>query len=224
LAILSLIIGCADSSTFSENEARNALAAAIQEGGQGKITLLSFKKTDGQKSEANGIRIYQFDFEAQIQFEANGSWLKGMAMDPRLSFQFAAPVNTGSWAGFNNQMKGGIAVTRGGRATISGSIVGQKTENGWKTEIGASRLVSGPTASSASTAPSTAQVASSPIQPSLAQSAGIGDRGANCRVGHDYRIVSGVCASASDAYFSLTFRLRTIKLSAGFAGQYLTTY
>ncbi len=119
-------------STFSENEARNAFAAAIQEGSQGKITVISFKKTDGQKSEANGIRIYRFDFEAQIQFEANGSWLKGMAMDSRLSFQFAAPVNTGSWAAFNNQMQGGIAVSQGARATISGSVLGQKTENGWK--------------------------------------------------------------------------------------------
>lgn len=149
MAIVCAVLMAGCNSSPSANDAGNVLRQKIDSESQGQIKLVSFKKTDGQLSVVNAVKIYELDYEAEIEFQTDGTWFKGMQ---GMGFGFSTQQATaGSMAAFANQMvNGGINVHHGDRVKIAGVMLGDKKESGWVFEIGDSHLVSGPTASSPS--------------------------------------------------------------------------
>ena len=47
----------------------------VESQSKGQIKLVVFKKTDGQQFITNDVKGYKLDFEAEITFEKDGSWL-----------------------------------------------------------------------------------------------------------------------------------------------------
>jgi hypothetical protein len=136
---LGLFLGCAiamNSCSVSPtaNDAEQSLRQQIDSESGGQIKLVSFQKTDGQKFELNGVQGYNMDYEAEIEFQADGTWFKGaQGMSFGFSTQQATP---GSMAAFANQAANGQNVHLGDRIKISGVMQGEKKESGWKFELG----------------------------------------------------------------------------------------
>ncbi len=145
-----LIYGC--SSSPSPSDAEKALSQQIDSESGGQIKLVSFKKTDGQMSVVNAVKHYELDYEADIEFEADGIWLGKDILNHShggLTFSFHPGQSSGnSFEQLNNSIAGGVAVHRGDHIKIAGVMNGEKKESGWKFETEDSHLVSGPTASS----------------------------------------------------------------------------
>ncbi|MBI4713341.1 MAG: hypothetical protein HY762_08600, partial [Planctomycetes bacterium] len=54
--------------TPSDDDGRKIIEKTIQENSNGRINLLGFKKTDGQKMEVIGVKVYEMQFEAEIKY------------------------------------------------------------------------------------------------------------------------------------------------------------
>ena len=127
-----LLSGCSSSQS---DVAEQELRGEIESQSEGHIKLLSFGKTDGQKFELNGMQGYRLDFEAEITFEQDGTWLSGGDWPNRLSFRFSKDrPSSGSIAGFMDTIDGGRAAHSGERIRIGGVMLGTKKESGWKFE------------------------------------------------------------------------------------------
>jgi len=152
---------CSDS-TPSSSVAERDLRQYIDGASAGHIKLVSFKKTDGQKFEINGVAGYQMDLEAELEFDHDGSWLTGGFGLDTLGYGFTTEQPpSGSWVGFlNATVEGGQAVKRGARSKIAGIMMGTKKESGWHFAPGTSRIIGElPTATIASPASKTAPIA-----------------------------------------------------------------
>src|SRR5688572_6947200 len=71
IAGVLLLVGC--SGPPSERTGRKALEHRIQNQSHGAIRLVDFKKTNGRGTDD----FYRVEFEAEIEFAANGVWLRG---------------------------------------------------------------------------------------------------------------------------------------------------
>lgn len=156
---------CLADSSPSPADGEKALRQQIDSDSQRQIKLVSFKKTDGLMSVSDGVQNYELDYGAEIEFQANGTWFKGMQ---GVSFGFSAQqASQGSWAAFANQnVNGGITVHSSDRAKLSGNIQFIKKESGWTIVSGDCRVVSGPTSTAmpATSQPTTAsQTPSAPL-------------------------------------------------------------
>lgn len=118
-------------------QAENALRKEIESESQGNIQLADFRKTDGQTSEAFGVKSYSLQFEGEITFSSDGYWLTHNPMAGQsLTFSFSkAPVAFGG-------MNGATQVHTGSQVKIAGSMEGQKSENGWNFGIDECHIVS----------------------------------------------------------------------------------
>jgi hypothetical protein len=148
LAVMALVLaGC--SSQTQTASAEKVLRERIESESSGQIKLVSFKKTDGQAIEAFGVKGYKMDYEAEIEFQTDGTWQHGgiYTKTGGLAFGFATgqPPKEGSWAAFANTSEGVNNVHRGDRAKIAGVMQGEKKESGWRFESSESHIVSGPT-------------------------------------------------------------------------------
>ena len=100
----------------------------IQNQSNGKIKLVSFKKTNGME-DGNS---YQLEYEAQIEFLAGPAfWNRGSAIDP-LSFEFSnGQLGSGATAQLLGAVVGANNVQQGQHLTVKGVFRFQKTERGW---------------------------------------------------------------------------------------------
>jgi hypothetical protein len=122
IAVALSLIGCSDKP--SEADARAKLEAQIQQQSNGFISLASFQKTDGVMHEFGGMKTYQMNYDADIEF-----------------------LNDCFWSGFNDGMSFAthkmdrienipIFVTpkqakKGEHFRFNGRMDFQKTERGW---------------------------------------------------------------------------------------------
>jgi hypothetical protein len=150
------------SASPSQSDAEQSLRQQIDSESGGQIKLVSFNKTDGQEFEVIGVQGYNMDYEAEIEFQADGTWFKGVQ---GIGFGFSTQQATpGSMAAFENQtVGGGQNVHRGDRIKIAGVMQGEKKESGWKFELGDSHIVSSIAApATVAIAPAPAAVAATP--------------------------------------------------------------
>jgi PBP1b-binding outer membrane lipoprotein LpoB len=133
LPILAAIflVGC--SGPPSESMGRKMLEHKIQSQSNGKINLASFKKTNGTGDN----NFYQVEYEAEIEFLADGAWVRGSSLDSSVSFEFSTQQVGGNWMA---QSIGGVTgatnVKQGQHTTIKGVLKFERTEKGWRGEDG----------------------------------------------------------------------------------------
>lgn len=60
--------------TASEDEVKAALGMMAEVQSEGIISLVAFKKTNGQSAIRDGVPVYTMDFEATVRFSADCIW------------------------------------------------------------------------------------------------------------------------------------------------------
>ncbi len=114
--VLAIVFLTACSNPPSIGDARSIVERRIQDGGNGKIKLLSFKKTDGLAQEVMGMKCYTLMYVSEIEFTADCNWKGGYSTTERS----------------DQTLFSGNPVRQGERKTINGSFEFVKTENGWR--------------------------------------------------------------------------------------------
>lgn len=125
------------------SDAEKTLRGAIQEQSKGQIVLTGFRKKDGREIDKT---TYELIYEADLRFESSGQWMTGSTLATGIGFNFRVlqgPQSTGFAAQVERDMVGGRDVVKGGTAKISGSMVGQKFESGWKFGVGEAQIFLG---------------------------------------------------------------------------------
>ena len=159
-----LISGC--NSAPSSGDAEKVLRQQIESESGGQIKLVSFKKTDGQKFVENAIQRYKMDYEVEIEFKSDGTWLTRDILNHShdgLTFSFSASaVSHNVFDQISSGAAGGTLVHNGDRGMVVGVMEGEKKESGWKFRVGENHFVSTPASSptSSSTSNSSSQAAS----------------------------------------------------------------
>jgi hypothetical protein len=133
ITLLFSLLGC--SSGPSSSEAEEFVRGKIDKQSQGRIKLVSFSKTNGLEATPNGVRTYQLDYEADIEFaddcrwgtqDAFGHWRGDFSVfphDPPPDYGYGPmPV---LYPPFRE-------ATKGSRTKVQGSVIFQKTEAGWR--------------------------------------------------------------------------------------------
>lgn len=129
------LIGCSESSESLNDIAQGVLQTQIQTQSQGKIHLASFQKTDGQDMEVMGVKVREIKFEATIEFNAAGHWLTGGGYGLlRYEFELGTKPLIEPFA------SSAVLVSPGSLTTISGTMEGRKTDNGWQFEVVSSSI------------------------------------------------------------------------------------
>jgi hypothetical protein len=138
-----LMAGC--SSSPSAGDAEQVLRQQIDSESNGQIKLVSFRKTDGQKQVVNGVQLYELDYEAEIEFETDGTWLSDIGGGQGISFKLLTGADrpTTNLGQFGEMPYSPKDVHRGSRAKISGVMEGEKKESGWKLEVGSKYSILG---------------------------------------------------------------------------------
>ena len=98
----------------SERNGQTVLESLIARQSDGAIRVVSFSKTNAREGEILGHKLYEMDYEAEIEFQQSGSWLKGNGMG---STQF----------GFTRERYGNNSLAQ----------FAASTERGWHAEDGA---------------------------------------------------------------------------------------
>ena len=128
LAVATLLSGC--SGPPSEGDARKVIEDKIKKQAEGRIHLLSFSKSDGQKIESSGVQLYALAFTAELEFSEDCYW---------------GPFSWGKWSGdfftiagkpnaldaFSPAYAGKVEATKGSRTKVEGILNFMKTEKGW---------------------------------------------------------------------------------------------
>jgi hypothetical protein len=145
---LLLLAGCSP----SLDEAKQVLQQRIASQSQGCIKLVGFSVTEVQEFQAAGVQKRRIRHAAQIEFEENGLWERGVG-NKSLNFAFSPnprrtdgystpnPHNTGAIADqMMKDLQGERQMSKGERVRIVGLMTGTKSEGGWKYEPDESRI------------------------------------------------------------------------------------
>jgi len=127
-----LLIGC--SSVPSSDDAKGIIQERINKESEGRIKLVSFQKTNGQEAELFGVKVYQLNYQGEIEFLEDCKWEKGMAVnlgEVHYRTVKAKPGAKDFWQNWDDQMHGRQIMKKGHKEKISGYVVFEKTEKGW---------------------------------------------------------------------------------------------
>lgn len=137
-SVLSLffLMGC--SSSPSAGEGKSAVQGRIDKQSEERIKLVKFEKSNGVQGERMGFKIYEMEFESEIEFTEECKWVTGL-FGQELSFKtaklVAEPKSGFSWNKFmDDSQNPGRAVTKGTKVQLSGVILFLKKERGWSVE------------------------------------------------------------------------------------------
>lgn len=120
----------------TESDVKELLALRIEKESEGRISLVSFHKSNGQDTTVNGVRNYAFEYEAEIQFREARRWQ---------SFDFG-----GAWNGTfhtigepKDTLQGTLSefatnpkMAKGQRKIIGYRLPFDLTEKGWRSREG----------------------------------------------------------------------------------------
>ena len=130
--VAAIFTGC--SGTPSESTGRKVIEKRIEDqNNYNSLHLVRFTKLNGVR---NGI-TYQMEFEAELLFTDNGSWIRGSSVSPTVQFGFTSQQYSGSAMGqLMGSLEGAVKVRTGEKQTFKSIITFTKTERGWRTEDG----------------------------------------------------------------------------------------
>jgi hypothetical protein len=121
----------------TEAEVENIVRTMVQNQSQGVISLVSFRKTNGQSGNRDGTPIYTMDFDAVVRFGEDCIW-RNINVDEALTFQVARKNSNGSGQGWDQFMyvsqNPGVQVSAGNLFLVKAVVEMTKTENGWVPE------------------------------------------------------------------------------------------
>ena len=129
-SIVTLLVACSGPPT--ESDARNALESKIQRQSNGLIKIAAFQKTNGMAREYGGIKAYEFDYVAEIEFTDDCMWGGGGPFGWDGSFEATRGQPHGALDSFNPKYFGKQAANKGQRQKVSGKFAFEKTERGWR--------------------------------------------------------------------------------------------
>jgi hypothetical protein len=116
----------------SEADIKKLFEEIAQEQSSGVVTVVSFKKTNGQMGVQNGVQQYVMTFELVVGFSRSCIWLN-VPFDPKLTFKVAAaPVGNDLAAFAQIGTNPGLQVKGGTAFLISGEARFEKMERGWR--------------------------------------------------------------------------------------------
>ncbi|MEK6676267.1 MAG: hypothetical protein AABZ47_11520 [Planctomycetota bacterium] len=104
----------------------------IQDQAEGRIKLVSFRKTNGQTREAFGMQEYVMEWEGEIEFLQDCRWGPFVYGTYTWSGDFHTDIST-SRIGFGGRLDD---ARMGQKVRLTGSLTFRKTEKGWRGEDG----------------------------------------------------------------------------------------
>jgi hypothetical protein len=131
------VLSSSSSPVATEAEVENIIRTMIQNQSPGVISLVSFRKTNGQPGNRDGTPIYTMDFDAVVRFGEDCIW-RNINVVETLTFQVARKNSTGSGPGWDQFMyvsqNPGVQVSAGNLFLVKAVVELTKTENGWVPE------------------------------------------------------------------------------------------
>ena len=125
--------GC--SSKPSDGDGKQAVQNQITQDSQGRITLVEFHKSNGQLAEVNKVKLYNMEYEAEIEFSEPCRWLTDGSFRRNYTFRTAAKPrsNLNQTTAILDHINTGDSSTmaKGQRFKIAGAISFAKKEKGW---------------------------------------------------------------------------------------------
>jgi predicted nucleic acid-binding Zn ribbon protein len=140
VVLLAVIAGIAYWSTSrsslpSADDLQRIIQEQINKESQGRIKLISFQKTNAQEGELHGVKLYNIEYQIEIEFTENCKWVMGheaMLGGPP-QFRTSKPKSQGFWDEWTDNLNNpGKLVKKGHKERISGSLTFEKTEKGWR--------------------------------------------------------------------------------------------
>jgi hypothetical protein len=117
----------------TEGDVEKSLSRIAAAQSDGMASLISLKKTDGQRMFKSGVHLYKMRFDALVRFNDDGVWLH-VHLVSDLKFNTARRPRTFN-AGMEEMLfyvtNPGLRVQRGSVYLVKGVAVVEKTENGW---------------------------------------------------------------------------------------------
>ena len=118
----------------SESDGRQAIEQAIAKDSRGQIRLLAFSKTNGSMGEFMGVKLYELEFRATIEFTEDCKWITGM-FGEQMGFKTADLPRSKrfNWKDFmDNVEQPGVKVRQGKQIKLVGAVLFELTDNGWR--------------------------------------------------------------------------------------------
>jgi len=159
----------------SEADGQRGLAARVSSESEGRAKLASFRKTDGQSAQINGVPVYSLEFEGTVEFTQDCKWLREMFDGSKLEFKTRAlrPNSPNELDNFFEASQfTGVAVNNGAVAGIAGAIVFERSENGWRHSGVTGKITSQPPRADAALGGAAASGKPSPAAKTTAGSSG----------------------------------------------------
>lgn len=117
-----LLFSACGGSVPSESEARAIFEKKYTKGlPDGAVKILEFKKVNGLAGERDGIKFYNMEYEAELEYP-NG-------VNPECAGEYKF-----SWHCFELQTAGILRKAKGEKEIIKNTLNFVKTENGWKAQ------------------------------------------------------------------------------------------
>lgn len=124
IAVWSVVILAGCSGPPSESDGRNALEEKIRANSNGLIRLASFQKTNGIAQEIEGMKLYEMEYTADIEFLEDCVWSGTYRGEARLFY--AEPRGQRKWFGAFEP------ASKGQHQRLTGRFSFQKAEKGWR--------------------------------------------------------------------------------------------
>lgn len=127
LLLLAVVSGCG-SSAPAESDGQRAISDRIKgldpQSNFGQVTLVGFKKTNGQLQEVFGVKCYKMECQCEIEFNHDCNWRGDLAShDDDSAVRF-----------FDRNAVPKYNVRAGERKKFDTIVTFQKTENGWRAD------------------------------------------------------------------------------------------
>jgi len=123
------------SSLPSTDDIQRIVKEEIDKDSQGRIKLVSFQKTNAQKGELLGVKLYNFAYQIEIEFTEDCKWVMGHGamLGGSPQFKTSKPKSKDFWEEWTDNLNSpGKLVKKGQKERLSGSITFEKTEKGWR--------------------------------------------------------------------------------------------
>lgn len=125
----AMLSGCGQQSP-SASDVRGQLESEIGKSSSGLIRLVAFEKTNGITRDVMGVKVYEMEFTAEIEFLDDCMWGDG---GPIWGGSFAATRGIpGKDSEYFALMMGKRKATKGQRQRFSGTSALEKSEKGWR--------------------------------------------------------------------------------------------
>ncbi|HRQ90989.1 MAG TPA: DUF4339 domain-containing protein [Bacteroidia bacterium] len=109
--------------------AEEQFKARVQKESDRRMSVVSFRKTNGARGELFGAKIYLLEYEAEIVFLEDCYWYRGWS-----GKDFPGTTETVEWVNKNWALRSLTpkeSKEKGDRVRIRGDMVYEKTEKGW---------------------------------------------------------------------------------------------